>query len=420
MIGMYSIFVRYTVSTKSRNRASCTNHSFGVLIRTELHTMSALQYLNKKSWHTATIKNNEKKWLREQEAAKEKARIEELQKQLAEERRQEELQRLEEESGRVDPNASLKRQRLNWMYEYGRDEKENEKQRIAKEKEDVLLGKKPVDIETAGDAERAERATLVDMEAKMREDPLVQIEIQRAKLRALAGISNATTTTQDSVGSEKLHVLNNAKRDQLAQEKAQRRDERRRIRELRQSRRENRALQRQEDASVRVSGGSRVITHDVPKDSECSKGALRNDGQEAVASDEREKQQDNYEDIRQSRQTRSDEFYGVETCSRRYNSRERRSLNGRRPEKRERLHEEQKRCYDRIIQPYHTSYDKGTEHSYRNRKRYREEKEEDAQNRNLSGIRGENSSPRPRDRTNSDCQRTSRWDLGPEPRGHRH
>ena len=64
--------------------------------------MSALQFLNKKSWHTSTIKNNEKVWIREQEAAKEAARIAELQKQIAEERRQQDLQRLEEESGRVD------------------------------------------------------------------------------------------------------------------------------------------------------------------------------------------------------------------------------------------------------------------------------------------------------------------------------
>lgn len=381
--------------------------------------MSALQYLNKKSWHTATIKNNEKKWLREQEAAKEKARIEELQKQLAEERRQEELQRLEEESGRVDPNASLKRQRLNWMYEYGRDEKENEKQRVAKEKEDVLLGKKPVDIETAGDAERTERATLVDTEAKMREDPLVQIEIQRAKLRALAGISNATTTTQDPVGSGKLHVLNKAKRDQLAYEKAQRRDERRRIRELRQSRREHRALQRQEDAFFGVASGSRVVMDDVPKDSEYSKGALRNDGQEVAVSDERKNQQDNYKDTRQSRRTRSDEFCEVATRSQRYNSRERRSLNGRRLEKRGRLREEQKRRYDRIGQPYRVSYDKSAEHNYHDQKRLREKKE-DVQNRNLHGTRGENLSPCSRDRGTRDGQKTSRWDLGPEPRDRRH
>lgn len=209
--------------------------------------MSALQFLNKKSWHTATIKNNEKKWLREQEEAKEKARIDELQKQITEERRQEQLQRLEEESGHVDPSASLKRRRLNWMYEYERVDEENDKIRDAKEREDILLGKKPVNIETVGVTEREQRASLVDMEAKMREDPLVQIEMQKAKLRALAGVSDATTTTKNLPMAQIRRQPKNEQVDNHLTEKAMRKAERQRIREERQVRRAKRALRRQND-----------------------------------------------------------------------------------------------------------------------------------------------------------------------------
>lgn len=374
--------------------------------------MSALQYLNKKSWHTATIKNNEKIWLREQEAAKEKARIEELQKQLAEERRQEELQRLEEESGRVDPNASLKRQRLNWMYEYGRDEKENEKQRVAKEKEDVLLGKKPVDIETVGETERAERATLVDMEAKMREDPLVQIEIQRAKLRALAGIPDATTTTQDPRGLEKLRVPDVTKSDLLAKEKARRRDERRRVRELRQFRREKRASQGQ-DACVKVIEGSHANVHDPSKEVGHGNMSRRSGRREALASGERDRGQYDYGDARRSRQTRSDESYEIQACSPNFNKSERHSLKESRLGRRGSVHDERNRRDGRDLQVYKQIYDDRSK-GYHNRKRHRDEKDDDTCNRDSRWTGGEDLSTYSRVENRGDYRRVSRWDLGPD------
>lgn len=181
--------------------------------------MSALQFLNKKSWHTSTIKNNEKVWLREQEAANEKARIEELQKQITEERRQQELQELEEKSGRVDEAEQIKRRRLNWMYEYGRDDSDEAvKMRDEKEREDVMLGKKKLDLDQLGDEQREERVTLVDSETKMREDPMAQIQIH--------------------------HLSNNSKEDNLSEKekkKALRKKERKQIRENRRLLREQRA-----------------------------------------------------------------------------------------------------------------------------------------------------------------------------------
>lgn len=188
--------------------------------------MSALQFLNKKSWHTSTIKNNEKVWLKEQEAAREKARIEELQKQLDEERKIEQIQKLEIESGRLDPAEVLKRRRLNWMYEYGPDKNLEVKKEVEeREREDIMLGKKEVDVgtlEKAKETQGSASAGLVDLEAKMREDPLVQIERERVKI--LGGVDPA-----------KLE----------AEARLRRKEERRRIREGRKKRRELRGLKRQ-------------------------------------------------------------------------------------------------------------------------------------------------------------------------------
>lgn len=189
--------------------------------------MSALQFLNKKSWHTSTLRNNEKLWIREQEAEKEKSRIEELQKQLAEERRQEALFRLEEESGRVDASAAAKRRRINWMYEYDETE-EGAKTPEGKESEDVMLGKKEVNVEEVGEAERVERAALVDVEAKMREDPLLQMKMSIAKTR----------------GSLPTNCDKKAGVNEKALEKMQRKEERRRIREDRQKRRNDRVIRK--------------------------------------------------------------------------------------------------------------------------------------------------------------------------------
>ena len=48
--------------------------------------MPGLSFLTKKSWHTRTIQNIEKKWIAEQKHAEEQKKILELQKQRQEER----------------------------------------------------------------------------------------------------------------------------------------------------------------------------------------------------------------------------------------------------------------------------------------------------------------------------------------------
>ena len=58
-----------------------------------------LAFLNKKHFHTGSIRNVEEVWKREQKAAREEARLEELQKQIAQERQLEELEQVAEKAG---------------------------------------------------------------------------------------------------------------------------------------------------------------------------------------------------------------------------------------------------------------------------------------------------------------------------------
>ena len=50
-----------------------------------------MAFLNKKTWHPGRLDNQEEKWKREQAAAKEKSKLDELKKQIILERQQEEL-----------------------------------------------------------------------------------------------------------------------------------------------------------------------------------------------------------------------------------------------------------------------------------------------------------------------------------------
>jgi len=57
--------------------------------------------LNKKAWHPGGFKQQEEVWKREQAKAQEERRLDELKKQIAEERETQELQRVAQEGGHV-------------------------------------------------------------------------------------------------------------------------------------------------------------------------------------------------------------------------------------------------------------------------------------------------------------------------------
>lgn len=53
----------------------------------------------KKSWHPATFKNQERVWIQEKKRKEEEAKIEQMRKELAEERQLQDLQRMQEDAG---------------------------------------------------------------------------------------------------------------------------------------------------------------------------------------------------------------------------------------------------------------------------------------------------------------------------------
>ena len=63
------------------------------------HSQVVIDLNLKKSWHPATLKNQERVWKEERKHAEEQHKIEQMKKELMEERQLQELQRLQEESG---------------------------------------------------------------------------------------------------------------------------------------------------------------------------------------------------------------------------------------------------------------------------------------------------------------------------------
>ncbi|XP_059419934.1 pre-mRNA-splicing factor CWC25 homolog [Carassius carassius] len=134
----------------------------------------------KKSWHPQTLKNIERVWKAEQKHDAERKKIEELQKELKEERAREEITRYAQETGAV----KKKDDRLDWMYQgpagqISRDE--------------YLLGR-PIDKQITQQYEEPESGPSAetgllpgsifnptssvstnDMAVKIREDPLFEI-----------------------------------------------------------------------------------------------------------------------------------------------------------------------------------------------------------------------------------------------------
>nr|XP_046258229.1 pre-mRNA-splicing factor CWC25 homolog [Scatophagus argus] len=134
----------------------------------------------KKSWHPQTMKNIERVWKAEQKYEAERKKIEELQKELKEERNREEMTRYAEETGAIKKRDD----RLDWMYQgpagqVSRDE--------------YLLGR-AIDKQITDQYEEPESgpsaetgllpgsifnpttpASNLDLAAKIREDPLFEI-----------------------------------------------------------------------------------------------------------------------------------------------------------------------------------------------------------------------------------------------------
>lgn len=147
----------------------------------------ALKFLNKKGWHTGSLRNIENVWKAEQKHEAEKRKLEELKKQIHEEREAQEFRLLQEQAGLVP-----KQERLEFLYDSGLAVGRNST-------DDYLLGK-PIE-EKKGDGDVAKVAAAPgslfveekpqsanDAWRKLHTDPLLLIRQQEQA--ALARIKN--------------------------------------------------------------------------------------------------------------------------------------------------------------------------------------------------------------------------------------
>src|SRR5687767_7061848 len=103
-----------------------------------------MSFLNQKSWHQGVFKVVEKVWMAEQAAAEEQKKIDTLRKEMDEERRIEELRKLQHDAGLLTKSQL---ERLDWMYVGQGVLKEQE---TKKEQEAYLLGKIKTEAALAG------------------------------------------------------------------------------------------------------------------------------------------------------------------------------------------------------------------------------------------------------------------------------
>ncbi|XP_041433724.1 CWC25 spliceosome-associated protein homolog S homeolog isoform X1 [Xenopus laevis] len=134
----------------------------------------------KKSWHPQTLRNVEKVWKAEQKHEAERKKIEELQKELREERAREEMQRYAEDTGAV----KKKDDKLDWMYQ-GPGGAVNREEYLLGRPVDKYILDKMKDPESGPSSETgllpgsifsaAGANSTLDMANKIREDPLFMI-----------------------------------------------------------------------------------------------------------------------------------------------------------------------------------------------------------------------------------------------------
>ncbi|XP_024534967.1 pre-mRNA-splicing factor CWC25 homolog [Selaginella moellendorffii] len=141
----------------------------------------ALKFLNKKGWHTGSLRNIETVWKAEQKRDVENRKLEELQKQIKEEQEHLEFRKLQEQAGLVP-----KQERLDFLYESGLG--------VGKpSNEEYLLGK-PLEeskgesviqqvAATPGSLFVEEKISANDQWRKIRSDPLLLIKQQELAAR---------------------------------------------------------------------------------------------------------------------------------------------------------------------------------------------------------------------------------------------
>ncbi|CAN8001971.1 unnamed protein product [Ixodes hexagonus] len=142
----------------------------------------------KKSWHPSTLRNIERVWKAEQMRDQERAKIEQLQKELEEERSKQEMRQYAENKGVV----KKRQERLDWMYQgvaglVDRDQyllgrKVDKNFEMLKKEEEGVKEENP-DQQPGALFTVATTSATVDLENKIREDPLFAIKKQEMKTK---------------------------------------------------------------------------------------------------------------------------------------------------------------------------------------------------------------------------------------------
>ncbi|KAL3154798.1 hypothetical protein ABBQ38_011342 [Trebouxia sp. C0009 RCD-2024] len=146
-----------------------------------------LGFLNKKTWHPGRLDNVEKVWKKEQEHAKEQNKLEDLRKQIADERQKEELEMIAAAAGH-----KVRSDRLDWMYQGGMLAKQEADQRT----EEAMMSGKPVQEDESTELNKAQQAVLLptfysedtpasanETWARLHSDPLFAIRQQEQTAR---------------------------------------------------------------------------------------------------------------------------------------------------------------------------------------------------------------------------------------------
>ena len=154
-----------------------------------------LAFLGKKSWHTKNLKNVEKVWIAQEKEKAEEKKLQDLQKQIIEERQMNELRELQAQAG----IRKVPVEKLDWMYE---GPMSASKEADAKEAEEYLLGKafqpkgatealteqisRTSEQPGALWAKASSQPSANDSFTRMHEDPMMKIRAQ--ELRAREGV----------------------------------------------------------------------------------------------------------------------------------------------------------------------------------------------------------------------------------------
>ncbi|KAJ9127141.1 hypothetical protein QFC24_001378 [Naganishia onofrii] len=181
----------------------------------------------KKSWHPVLLTNQKRVWEVEKTAHEEKKKLDQLKKEIEEERQLAELQRLQEES-----TGKKRTEKLDWMYATPSTAEGGGAlggQRIGeKDMEEYLLGKKRVDeVLKQGDNIGAAHEQFIavqnannaqDIAAKIREDPLLAIKRQE-QLAYQAMMNNPALRKQVKAIKEKKGESKEEKKERKRKEK---------------------------------------------------------------------------------------------------------------------------------------------------------------------------------------------------------